>query len=112
VIGSPADGATALPGECPGALDGVLLDVGGDVGALVLLADPDVIGTEIEVAPVGFDGHRVHTVVHPRLVGSTTVAAAVFVGLVAGRYAICGSEELSDITVEGGRVAQFDLRSS
>jgi hypothetical protein len=112
VIGSPADGATALPGERPGALDGVLLDVGGDVGALVLLADPALIGSEIEVAPVGIDGHRVHTVVHSRLVGSTTVAAAVFVELVAGRYAICDSRELGDITVEGGRVSQVDLRSS
>lgn len=112
MIGSPAVGATALPGECPGALDGLLLDVGGDVGALVLLTDPELIGSEVEVTPVGVDRHRVHTVVHARRAGSTTVAAAVFVELVAGRYEICGSRDVFDITIEGGRVAQLDLRSS
>jgi len=112
VIGSRADGATALPGERPGALTGLVLDVGGDVGALVLLTDPELIGSEIEVSPVGVDRHRVHTVVHPRHAGATTVAAAVFVELVAGRYAICGSSRVGDITIEGGRVAQLDLRSS
>ncbi len=34
----------------------VLLDIGGDVGALVVAMPPSMVGTEIEIGPVG--GHR------------------------------------------------------
>jgi len=43
-----------LPGhESPGARDGLILDVGGEFGGLVLLTDAEYAGVEIEVSPVG-----------------------------------------------------------
>ena len=41
----------------------VLLDIGGDVGALVLTVPDRYRGREIEVSPVGDDARRTHTAI-------------------------------------------------
>jgi len=100
------------PLDGPGALDGVMLDIGGDTGALVVLVDPPLDGSEIEA--VGVAGHT-HAQVHRRrsAVGHD-VCAAVFVSLERGRYVVelPGGRPGGTIEVVGGRVATSDLRAS
>ena len=96
----------------------VLLDIGGDVGALIVTMPADLIGIEIEIEPVGQQlhganhghdhghdhehghahghghehahghSHRPHVAVVGRPVGDTVVPSLVFPELVAGSYAL------------------------
>lgn len=88
----------------------VLLDIGGDVGALVVNAPPDMVGTEVEIRPAG--GHRhahhlPHVAVVNRPVGATLVPSLVYPELVEGRYVLClkGTDDvLLGVDVTGGAV--------
>ena len=92
-----------------GARTGLLLDIGDDVGGLVVRTDPVWDGLEIEVSPVG-DGHaRTHAVVHRHEAPSREVFAAVFVALRAGEYEVWHPVEdrsLGRVTVRAGSVAE------
>ncbi len=86
----------------------VVLDVGGDVGALVLLARPEVDQLEIEISEVGQPRTGAHVAVHRRQVGGRVVHAAVYPELVRGSYELWDTAGRSALTVriEGGRVTQ------
>jgi hypothetical protein len=43
--------------------ESAVLDIGGDIGALVLYTPEEFRGKEIEVSPTGDDGRRTHTAV-------------------------------------------------
>jgi hypothetical protein len=60
--------------------------VGVGVGTLVLLAPAQLQGAEIEISPAGEDSLRRHVAVLARTLPDTTVHAAVYAGLAAGRY--------------------------
>jgi hypothetical protein len=77
----------------------VLLDIGGDVGALVISMPPAMVGVEIEIAPVGGShehghghghghehGHRPHVAVVDRPVTDGHQPSLVFPDLVEGSY--------------------------
>ena len=89
----------------------VLLDIGGDVGALVVSMAPEMVGVEIEIAPVGGGhghehghdhghghghghdhghdhghGHRPHVAVVDRPVTDGHQPSLVFPDLVEGSY--------------------------
>lgn len=65
----------------------VVIDVGAGTGALVVRTEADLVGAEIDITPVGDDDRRRHVAVHTRPVpGHPPVHAAVYDGLVAGRY--------------------------
>ena len=82
----------------------VLLDIGGDVGALVVSMPPAMVGVEIEIAPVGGGhehdhghghgharhghghGHRPHVAVVDRPVTDGHQPSLVFPDLVEGSY--------------------------
>jgi hypothetical protein len=104
-----------LPGhDGPGALEGLIVDVGDHVGALVLLVDELLAGSEIEVSPVGRDRVRTHAEAHPRRAGAGVVHAAVFVYLDEGGYTVWRSDggPHAVVHVDGGTVAQLDLRTT
>ena len=90
----------------------VLLDIGGDVGAAVIVLPADLVGTEIEARPVGADGHghlpHVGVVARPAPDG-TVVPSAVFGSLPAGSYELyerpAGPVRLS-VAVTGGAVTE------
>ncbi len=86
----------------------VMLDVGGDRGALVLLTTPDWAGAEIEISRLGGDGSRTHVGVHLRTAGSRTVHAAVYSSLPEGDYQLwAGAERPGPVVhVPGGSVVQ------
>jgi hypothetical protein len=111
--------AVARP-ENPFAGQGpVLLDIGGDVGALVIFMPARMAGVEIEIRPINRDGtrayrhrahaHHPHVAVVGRPAGGRTVWSAVFPDLTEGAYELyqrgTGRVELT-VTVTGGAVTQ------
>ena len=86
----------------------VVLDVGGDVGALVLLAGPELDQAEIEISAVGQARTGQHVAVHPRRLGDRVVHAAVYPALVGGSYELWDPSGRSALTVriEGGQVTE------
>ena len=63
-----------------------MLDIGGDVGALVATMDDDTLGTELHLRSETRPPIDIHTGVWRRGSGSEAVTAAVFAELVAGTY--------------------------
>jgi len=69
----------------------VVLDIGGNIGALVLHTPPDWVGAEIEISPTDADTPRTHTAVRERRGGPQVQYAAVFAALPAGDYTLLTS---------------------
>lgn len=90
----------------------VVLDIGGDIGALILYTGPEANGDEIEISPQGEGSHRSHNQVHERSFNGTVCFAAVYPDLRAGQYDLWGpgSEPAGHITIVGGQVAEMDWR--
>jgi hypothetical protein len=99
----------------------VVLDIGGDVGAVVVTMPSDMVGEEIEVMtglePATKDGHshRPHVAVVDRPVpGGGTVPSLVFPELVEGSYALVpkGTDDVHlRVDVRGGEVTTADWPS-
>jgi len=79
------------PGEVrpAGPTQGVVVDIGDGIGALVLYADADREWMEPEIQPIEDPSARQHVWVLARIVGSGIVYAAVFPSLPEGRYGLC-----------------------
>jgi hypothetical protein len=90
----------------------IVLDIGEDVGALVLYTKPDLKGKEIEVSKDG--NKRVHVEVLERLVNGQTVFAAAYPELQEGEYVVWGDgqEPVDHVTVCGGRISTLDWRQN
>ena len=95
-------------------VEDAVLDIGGDIGALILYADESYREREVEISPVGDDARRTHTAIHERIVGGRAVFAGLFPDLKAGTYRLWADDPaLPDrVTVIGGEVATVDWRSS
>ena len=90
----------------------VVLDIGQDIGALVLYTDVELRGREIEVSRRGSVTKRVHVEVLERRINGRPVFAAVFPGLRAGNYDIWENARnpTGTVTIVGGEVAMVDWR--
>ena len=90
----------------------VVLDIGQDVGALIIYTVRELRGREIEVSPRGSDPKRVHVEVLERRINGRPVFAAVFPGLRAGDWDIWGDgpNRRATVTILGGEVATVDWR--
>ena len=119
-----------IENENPHAGQGsVLLDIGGDVGALVVSMPPAMVGVEIEIAPVGEaapehdhehdhghghdhghdhgHGHRPHVAVVDRPVTDGHQPSLVFPDLVGGSYELFDKGQdtvLLTAEITGGQV--------
>jgi hypothetical protein len=88
----------------------VLLDIGGDVGALVVLVPDAMLGREVEIAPAGESFravHRPHVAAVRRPVAGGSVPSLVFPELAAGRYALAEkgtADARLVVDVRGGEV--------
>jgi hypothetical protein len=93
--------------QLPPSWDGsVVLDIGGDVGALMLRTPPVLNGLEIDLEPDDQSLARTHSAVRERrLVGGVSYAA-VYPSLKAGAYTVLGSGQR--IVIVGGRVTEVD----
>jgi hypothetical protein len=98
----------ALP---PSGQGTVVLDIGGDVGALVVHATGDLSGVEIELARRGERQAFVHTEVRERRLPEGTVYAGVFPAVVIGDYTLLGLDGRPDleVTISSGRVTEVTL---
>jgi hypothetical protein len=92
----------------------VLLELGAEVGALILHVPQELNGHEIDIsragapgAPGAPDAPRTHAQVRERPSGRGTVYSALYPGLVAGTYAVWRDEATvaATVTVTGGQVA-------
>ncbi|SRR5579883_970507 len=87
----------------------VVLDIGGDIGALIVHAGPELLGREVEASPVGHAWLRTHTEILERRANGTSSYAAVFPALPAGSYTIWKNEQDGDeVAVSGGAIAELD----
>src|SRR6266699_2700210 len=91
--------------------ENAVLDIGEDIGALVIYTGQELLGEEIEVSPKGTNAQKTHTAVLERKVNGRTVYAALFLSLPEGDYNTC-SIPSSAITITGGHVAELDWRES
>ena len=88
----------------------VVLELGADVGALVLLTPAELDGREIEISRDAVPGaRRTHSQVRPRHMPAGTKYAAVYPDLPAGAYTIWADEQRSAgrVVITGGRVANW-----
>ncbi len=85
----------------------VVLDIGQDIGALVVYTGGEMRGREIEVSMVGCETKRTHISILERRVNGRIIYAGVFAALPSGDYTIW-MEPASEVTVRGGHVAEVD----
>jgi hypothetical protein len=92
----------------------VAIDIGGEIGALIVHTDPEMHGVEIEISPAGEDHKRSHKQVLERRLGERPAFTAVFDGLPAGRYTLWVDDEARarEVEIEGARIAELDWRAS
>ena len=91
----------------------VVFDIGGDVGALVVYLDEELVGTEVPIVWNRDPSKDVHTGVWRRSLGKDSVVVAVYPELIEGRYRVpaLGGHQSRDVEVIGGRVVEIDLRA-
>lgn len=89
-----------------------MLDIGGDIGALVVLMDDDSAGTELHLRAE--HGPAVHTGVWTRHQGNGHVTAALFCELAAGTYWVLDADgdDVSPVAITGGALTSADLRTA
>jgi hypothetical protein len=102
---APAENYSARPHP-----EFVVLDIGEDVGALIVHTDGDMHGMEVEISPAGDDARRSHKDVLERSINGRPAFTAVFDGLKAGAYTLWtgGDARTRDVIIEGGEIAELD----
>ncbi len=95
----------------PSGTGGAVLDIGGDVGAAIVVTPVSLLGSEIEIRRVGAPWEGLHTAVRERVLPGGPIYAALFDSLPSGRYdlrVLHGDPggPLAVVEVEGGKVAE------
>lgn len=90
----------------------VILDIGEGFGALIIRADPEKHGVEIEISPAGEDESRSHKEVLERSEGGHPAFTAVFDKIPEGSYTLWVDDaaRVRDVEVAAGEVAELDWR--
>jgi hypothetical protein len=86
----------------------VIMELGADIGALILYTPADMDGEEIEISRGDEPGsRRTHSQVRARHMPGETRYAAVYPGLTAGRYTVWrdAHRPAAAVTVTGGQVS-------
>ena len=89
--------------------ESVVLDIGGDVGALILYTPPELHQREIDVSPIDNDTTRVHSAVLERSVGGRTLFAAVYPELRQGTYRVWADDATPTVTITAGAVSELKI---
>jgi hypothetical protein len=92
--------------------ESAVLDIGGEIGALIIYADQDMVGEEIEICRSGDLSSKAHNVVRARRAPTGLLYAAVFPTLYGDRYDVLGADgiPIRQVGVSGGRVTEVDCR--
>jgi hypothetical protein len=90
----------------------VVLEIGDELGALIVYTDPDLHGSEIEISRRGEDERRSHKDVLERSRRGSPSFAAVFDRVEQGSYTLWldGSPRARDVVVQGGSVTELDWK--
>lgn len=93
----------------PSGPGSVVLDIGGGVGALIIITPARMAGAEIDVSPVQDAAGRTHAVVRERRLGPASCHAAVYPALPAGDYTIWrdAGSPAGTIRIDGGAAARY-----
>lgn len=88
-----------------------VLDIGGDVGALVVHLQEVPASGELEACPVGQRDHRFHTGVHLRHIGERHVPVAVYPAITEGDYELLDGQlsPIAQVQIKGGQVTELRL---
>lgn len=90
--------------------ENVVLDIGEDIGSLVIYTSEKWRGKEIQVSLKGDGtGKLVHTAVWERRFNGRVVYAGVYAALAKGDY-IIWTHPSREVTITGGHVSEVDLR--
>src|SRR5436305_1086950 len=93
----------------------VVLDLGGEIGALIVHADADAHDLQIEICRSGEEaGKREHQHILERPINGQTMYAAVFAGLRQGSYTLLTHDAVRErgVIIRGGDVTTLDWRQS
>ncbi len=87
----------------------VVLEIGEEIGALIIHADAGMCGVEIEISRTGEDDHRSHKEVLERRAGEDAAYTAVFDQLAEGTYTLwChGEPRVRNVRIAGGVIAEL-----
>jgi hypothetical protein len=90
----------------------VVMDIGGDIGALIVRLDDSLEGTELPIEFSEDPERDIHTGVWRRSLGGETVVVAVYPELRQGSYRIHAgaNHHGAHLDIVGGQVAELDLR--
>jgi hypothetical protein len=90
----------------------VVLDIGGDLGALIVHTHAGMVGVEVEISASGRDGDRSHKDVLEREIEGRPAYTAVFDKVREGGYTLWVDEVARErgVLVRGGVVAELDWR--
>ena len=90
-----------------------LVDIGGDVGALIVYLDDALEATELPIESLDDPSLEMHTGVWRRPIGDRSVVVALYPALLEGRYRITApGTPARELMVRGGAVTELDLRST
>jgi hypothetical protein len=95
-----------------GHSENLLLDIGGDIGALIIYTRAELLGRELEISLKEGSAKRVHNVVRERRFNGRQVFAAVFPELPAGAYTLWLNkiETGGEVSISGGAISEVDWR--
>jgi hypothetical protein len=88
----------------------VVLDIGGDIGALIVHTDAAMHGAEVEISLTGQDDRRSHKDVLEREISGRPAYTAVFDKLPEGTYTLWVDDvaRAHEVVITGGAVAELD----
>jgi hypothetical protein len=103
---------TEIESAGPAPQGPAVLDIGGGIGALLVIVPAALLHAEIEVSPAGRPDARTHTGVHERPMAGEQLAIALFASLDAGAWTLWGSGPCATRTYDilDGAVTQVDWR--
>jgi hypothetical protein len=90
-----------------------VLDIGGEIGALIVYAEAELLDIPIEVSPAGSDGQKFHQHILERPMPHGTSYAAVFDKIVEGKYTLWLHEcpRVRELKIVGATVTEVDWRA-
>ena len=94
--------------------EAVVLDIGDDLGALILHADADMVGVEVEISVTGRDHERSHKEVLEREINGRPAYTAVFDKVREGAYTLWVDDVARerDVAISGGAISELDWSTS
>ena len=100
------------PAAGPSGPGTVVLELGAEIGALILYTPAELDGAEIEISrddPDDLGSRRTHSQVRQRHMATVTMYAAVYPGLQAGPYTIWADEQnpAGRVVITGGLVTKW-----